>query len=72
MKLRLTLKTRTKKGKDVILKFKLPPSKHIGFINLINLALTQNKDVTLALEKTLLNGEREEINIFSKFKFEKM
>jgi len=71
MKLRLTLKTRTKKGKELQLKFNLAPSNHIGFINFVNLALNQNKEVSLTLEKTSITGEREEINIFSNFKFEK-
>ncbi len=71
MKLRLTFKTKTKKGKEVVLKFNLAPSKHIGFINFVNLALNHKKDITLALEKTSITGERKEINIFGNFKFEK-
>ena len=72
MKLKLSFKTKTKKGKEVVLKFNLAPSKHIGFINFVNLAITHNKDVTLALEKTSITGERKEIDIFNNFKFEKI
>ena len=60
MKLRIVLKTSTKKGKDVSIKFNVTPSKHLGFINFINLALTQNKSVKLSLEKIDSSGNKEE------------
>jgi len=70
MKLRLTLKTKTKKGKDVVLKFPIAPSKHIGFINFINLALNQGNEVSLAFEKISRAGGHEESKIEGVFKFE--
>ena len=60
MKLRIVLKTSTKKGKAVSIKFNVTPSKHLGFINFINLALTQNKTVKLSLEKIDNSGNKEE------------
>ncbi|MCJ7650813.1 MAG: hypothetical protein MUP85_19555 [Candidatus Lokiarchaeota archaeon] len=60
MKLRIVLKTSTKKGKAVSIKFNVTPSKHLGFINFINLALTQNKSVKLSLEKIDNSGNKEE------------
>lgn len=71
MKLRLTLTTTTKKGKEIILKFNIAPSKHIGFINFINLALNQGNDVNLAFEKISKTGAKEESKIVGTFKFEK-
>ena len=70
MKLRLVLKTSTKKDKDVYLKFNIAPSKHIGFINFINLALNQDKPVSLTFEKISKTGEKEESKIVGTFKFE--
>lgn len=60
MKLRIILKTSTKKGKAVSIKFNVTPSKHLGFINFINLALSQNKSIKLSLEKTDNSGNKEE------------
>ena len=60
MKLRIVLKTSTKKGKAISIKFNVTPSKHLGFINFINLALTQNKSVKLSLEKIDNSGSKEE------------
>lgn len=70
MKLRLNLKTTTKKKKEVILKLSIPPSKHIGFINFINLALSQDSPVELSFEKISKTGEREQSKIFGQFKFQ--
>ncbi len=70
MKLRLILKTKTKKNKDVCIKFPISPSKHIGFINFINLALKQELSVDLSFEKISKAGEREESKIFGRFKLE--
>ena len=69
MKLRLVLDTKTKKGKDVTIKFNIAPSKHIGFINFINLALSQEQPVTLSFEKISKTGEKEESKIAGQFKF---
>lgn len=68
MKLRLILKTETKKGKKVAIKFSIAPSKHIGFINFINLALKQELPVELSFEKISKTGEKEESKIFGQFK----
>ena len=70
MKLRLVLKTTTKKNKDVYLKFNIAPSKHLGFINFINLALNQDKPVSLTFEKISKKGDKEESKIVGTFKFE--
>ncbi|MFX1310151.1 MAG: hypothetical protein ACFE8C_10675 [Promethearchaeota archaeon] len=68
MKLRLILKTKTKKNKEVNIKFNIAPSKHIGFINFINLALNQELPIELSFEKISKTGEREESKIFGQFK----
>jgi len=60
LKLRLVLKTTTKKDKEVCIKLALPPSKHLGFINFINLALSQDKPVSLTFEKINKKGDKEE------------
>ncbi|MFW9875643.1 MAG: hypothetical protein ACFFG0_21275 [Candidatus Thorarchaeota archaeon] len=70
MKLRLILKTKTKKGKDVIMKFSIPPSKHIGFINFINLTLNQDLPIELSFEKISKTGEREASKIYGQFKLQ--
>ena len=70
LKLKLVLKTTTKKDKEVCFKLALPPSKHIGFINFINLALNQDKPVSLTFEKISKSGEKEESKIVGTFKFE--
>jgi len=70
LKLRLILKTTTKKDKDVSIKFSIPPSKHSGFINFINMALNQDKPVLITFEKISKSGERQESKIVGTFKFE--
>jgi len=70
LKLRLILRTSTKKDKDVSIKFNIAPSKHYGFINFINLALEQGKPVILSFEKIGKSGEKEESKIVGTFKFE--
>jgi hypothetical protein len=70
LKLKLILKTRTKKNKEIILKFSIAPSKHIGFINFITLALNQELPIDLSFEKISKTGEREESKIFGRFKLE--
>ena len=70
MKLKLVLKTSTKKEKDVSIKFNIAPSKHYGFINFINLALEQGKPVTISFEKISKSGEKEESKVVGTFKFE--
>jgi len=70
LKLRLILKTSTKKDKDVSIKFNIAPSKHYGFINFINLALEQDKPVMISFEKISKSGDKEESKIVGTFKFE--
>ena len=70
LRLKLILKTTTKKNKDVYLKFSIPPSKHLGFINFINLALNQDKPVSLSFEKISKKGDKDESKIVGIFKFE--
>ena len=67
MKLRLILKTTTKKKKEVSIKFTIAPSKHIGFINFINLALNQELPIELSFEKISKTSEREESKIYGHF-----
>ncbi|TFG23558.1 MAG: hypothetical protein EU532_13350 [Promethearchaeota archaeon] len=69
MKLRLILKTNTKKNKEVSLKLNIAPSKHLGFINFINLALKQDSQIQISFEKISKSGEREESKIAGQFKF---
>ena len=69
MKLRLVLKTRTKKNKEVCMKFNIAPSKHLGFINFVNLVLNQDQPVILSFEKVSKSGEKEESKIVGEFKF---
>ncbi|MHA1343564.1 MAG: hypothetical protein ACTSQG_06240 [Promethearchaeota archaeon] len=61
---------KTKKDKEIVIKFPIAPSKHIGFINFVNLALNQNREVTLSFEKISKSGEREESKIIGCFKFQ--
>ena len=68
MKLRLVLKTKTKKGKEVEIKFNIAPSKHLGFINFVNLALSQGNDVNLSFEKISKAGEVESSKVEGIFK----
>ncbi|MFW9989266.1 MAG: hypothetical protein ACFFC3_11465 [Candidatus Odinarchaeota archaeon] len=70
MKLRLILKTITKKNKEIKLKFNIAPSKHIGFINFINLTLNQELPIELSFEKVSKTGEKEESKIVGQFKFQ--
>ncbi len=70
MRLRLILKTTTKRNKEVSLKFNIAPSKHIGFINFINLALNQDIPIEISFEKISKDGVREESKISGLFKFQ--
>ena len=70
LKLKLILKTTTKKNKEVYLKFNIAPTKHIGFINFIKLALDQDKPVSISFEKISKKGDKEESKIVGTFKFE--
>jgi hypothetical protein len=70
LKLRLVLKTKTKKEKEVSIKFNIAPSKHIGFINFINLALNQDAPINLTFEKISKSGDKEESKVFGEFKLQ--
>ncbi|MHA1489366.1 MAG: hypothetical protein ACTSRI_06895 [Promethearchaeota archaeon] len=64
------MKTKTKKNKEITIKFNIAPSKHLGFINFINLALNQDKEVMVSFEKISKSGEKEQSKIFGNFKFQ--
>ena len=51
------------------MKFNIAPSKHIGFINFINLALKQDKPIAISFEKISKSGQKEESKIYGEFKF---
>ena len=51
MKFRLVFETTTKKGKKVLLKCKVPPSKHLGLINFLKIAMEDGNEVNFAVEK---------------------
>ena len=70
MKLRLTLKTKTKKDKEMSIKFNIAPSKHLGFINFVNLALQQENPIELSFEKVSKTGEKDESKISGVFTFQ--
>ena len=63
MKFRLVFETTTKNGKKVLLKFKVPPSKHLGLINFLKIAMEQGEEVNFAVEK--ISEDKKE---FSKIK----
>ncbi|MEJ2250247.1 MAG: hypothetical protein P8Y97_11405 [Candidatus Lokiarchaeota archaeon] len=69
MKLRLVLKTKTKNDKEVTIKFNIAPSQHLGFINLVNLALNTDNPVNISFEKISKTGEKESSKIEGEFKF---
>jgi hypothetical protein len=71
MKFRVVLKTQTKKGKDLVLKLKVPPSKHQGLVNFLNTAMDADHQVTFTVEKISTEQEHSESSVFGKFKFEK-
>jgi hypothetical protein len=64
------LKTITDKGKDVVIKFNIAPSQHLGFINFVNLCLEQNNPVEFTFEKISKSGKKEESKIAGTFQFE--
>jgi hypothetical protein len=63
-------KTKSKRNKVVTLKIHIAPSKHLGFINFVNLALNQSKPVNLCIEKIGDSGEIERIGIEGFFEFQ--
>jgi hypothetical protein len=59
-KFRLVFETETKKGNKVQLKFKVPPSKHLGLINFLKIAVGSANDVDFTIEK--ITEEKKEIS----------
>lgn len=70
MKLRLVLTTTTNNGSEISIKFTIAPSKHIGLINYLNLAISQKEPVKLSFEKISKSGEKEESKIEGVFNLE--
>ena len=73
MKFRVVLKTKTKKGHDLVLKLKVPPSRHQGLVNFLNAAMTSDEQVTFTVEK-ISSGEdhsASESSVYGEFKFKK-
>ena len=71
MKFRIVLKSKTKKGHDLVLKLKVPPSKHQGLVNFLKIALESDTDVTFTVEKIGTDKKQEESSVFGQFKFQK-
>ena len=51
VKFRLVFETTTKNGKKIQLKFHVPPSKHLGLVNFLKLAVDGKEDVAFTVEK---------------------
>jgi len=66
MKFRLVFETTTKKGKKVLIKYKVPPSKHLGLINFLQIAMEDGNEVSFAVEK-ISEDKRELSKIKGKF-----
>jgi hypothetical protein len=71
MKFRVVLKTKTKKGHELVLKLKVPPSKHQGLVNFLNAAMGSDNQVTFTVEKISTEQEHTESSVFGEFKFQK-
>jgi hypothetical protein len=71
MKFRVVLKTTTKKGHDLVLKLKVPPSKHQGLVNFLNIAMESDEQVIFTIEKISTEQEHSESSVFGEFKFKK-
>ncbi|MHA1727437.1 MAG: hypothetical protein ACTSWY_01740 [Promethearchaeota archaeon] len=71
MKFRVVLKSKTKKGHELVLKLNVAPSKHQGLINFIKIALASENDVTFKIEKIGSDKKRTESSVFGKFKLQK-
>jgi hypothetical protein len=66
VKFRLVFETTTKNGKKVQLKFKVPPSKHLGLINFMKIAVEQGNEVDFAVEK-IVEDKKESSKVKGKF-----
>ena len=51
MKFRLVFETTSKHGHPVQLKFNVPPSKHQGLVNFMNIAVEEGNPVDFTVEK---------------------
>ena len=51
VKFRLVFETTTKHGKKVQIKFKVPPSKHLGLVNFLKIATEGDEEIKFAVEK---------------------
>ncbi|MFX1358639.1 MAG: hypothetical protein ACFFA8_15350 [Promethearchaeota archaeon] len=67
MKLQLILTTTNQNSKEIKIKFKIAPSKQLGLVKLVKLALNQKNKIHLSFEKISRGGEREESKIFGSF-----
>jgi hypothetical protein len=71
MKFRVVLKTKTKKGHDLVLKLNVAPSKHQGLVNFLKAATDSDNEVTFTVEKISTEQEHTESSVFGNFKFQK-
>ena len=71
MKFRVVLKTKTKKGYDLVIKLPVAPSKHQGLINFLNAAMSADEQVTFTVERISTEQEHSESSVFGNFKFKK-
>ena len=71
MKFRVVLKTKTKKGHDLVLKLPVAPSKHQGLVNFLNAAMGADETVTFTVERISTEQEHSESSVFGNFKFMK-
>lgn len=71
MKFRVVLKTKTRKGHDLVLKLKVPPSKHQGLVNFLTAAMDTDEQVTFTVERVSSEHEHTESSVYGNFKFQK-
>ena len=71
MKFRVVLKTKTKKGHDLVLKLPVAPSRHQGLVNFLNAAMGADEQVTFTVERISTEQEHSESSVFGEFKFQK-
>ena len=70
MKLQLILATKTQNNKEIKIKFKIVPSKQLGLVKLIKVALNQKNRIYLSFEKISRGGQREESKIVGSFELQ--
>ena len=71
MKFRLVFETKSKNGHPVVLKFKVPPSKHQGLVNFLKIAMEENHPVEFTVEK-IQKGEHELSKVKGTFNLEEL